>query len=150
MKQWESEDTMSNNRDIATILHLMEDSTSMGGIATPLAMMVDPEITTFKPNGGYEEPDNTGKFSAIEIRLAKRFVELVGGYDRAKTVISKVQECEECLGIDDESDQQEPQSEEDQIGQMAGMMPYSSDLPTGKNRNFSSLYNPSAMARPLS
>lgn len=93
-------------------------------------------------NGDYgEEPEG---YSESELKIAKRFVELIGGCDRARELLDKVAECEECLGLlDDEGSG----SDENTIQKMAVMMPLQPDLPTSvKNgMDLASLYNPSAV-----
>jgi hypothetical protein len=74
---------------------------------------------------GQEPRDEDDGYSSKELKLAKRFVELVGGADRAQALLDKVSECEECLDlIDDENcDDGSCSSDEDMIMQLAKMMP---------------------------
>lgn len=71
----------------------------------------------------------------IQLKIAKRFVELMGGADKARVAVDKVDECEECLGIidDDEDDAN--------IERMSDMIPNMPDLPTG----LSGMYNPTSI-----
>lgn len=86
-----------------------------------------------------EEPQEDEGFTEQELKLAKRFVELIGGTDRARYAIEKIDECDDCLDLIDD--------EEDQISSFADSMPDLPDLPTAlqNNLNLSSLYNPSAI-----
>ena len=96
-------------------------------------------------DGGYgrETSPEEPQFTDLELRIARRFLELVGGIERARDLISRCDECEECLGIidDDEMDQQT-------ISGVANMMPDEVDMPTN-SKDMSSLYNPSAIAGPM-
>ena len=83
---------------------------------------------------GFESPT----FNELELKLGKRFIELVGGTERACKLIKKCEECEECLDyISDDEDQ------EIEIGAMANSMPEDMDLPY---ENISPMYDPSAIA----
>lgn len=83
------------------------------------------------------ECDEEG-FNEPELRLAKRFIELVGGAERARELVEKVAECEECLGIVDDDD-------EDIIDHISSTMPTHADLPTGlyNGMGMAAQYNPS-------
>ncbi len=98
-------------------------------------------MISMSTNGEMEEDDSQG-FTEKELKLTKRFVELVGGADRARELLDKVDECEDCLGLIDD----EESSDDDIINHMAGLMPLSADLPTGISNSLgmSALYNPSA------
>jgi len=79
---------------------------------------------------GNEEPDG---FQEEELRMAKRFVELMGSAERAREAVDRVDQCEECLDlIDDDSS----------IEAIATMVPLSPDMPSGKAIEMSTLYNP--------
>jgi hypothetical protein len=114
----------------------------MGQQAMPPAEATAPEIDDGQcdPDNELEEPEGFGE---RHLKIAKRFIELMGGADRAREIIDKVDECEDCLQLidDDESDRRDVS----QIEQLAGLMPSLPDLPTGaKSMNMASLYNPSA------
>ncbi len=81
----------------------------------------------------YEEDKG---FSETQLKIAKRFIELMGSADKAREIVDKVDECQECLGIVDDH----AESDSSMIDQMAGMLPSSADLPMG----LSNLYNSSA------
>lgn len=144
--------TIRNPRDINLILSIMEDDmvpgrTPMGGGIMAQTSMAFPDNHSgdlLNPdNGGYgrdsspEEP----KFTDLELRLARRFMQLVGGIERARDLINRCDECEECLGLVDDDDEQT-------IDGVASMIPDEVDMPTMRN-DLSSLYNPSAIAGPM-
>ncbi len=88
--------------------------------------------------GGYCEDGDTN-FTEQHLRLAKRFIELMGGADRAREVLDKVDDCEDCLGLIDDN-QSAADSDSAAIEKMAGMLPNLPDLPMA----LSNLYNPGA------
>ena len=92
---------------------------------------------------GNDEPteDDELGFTSQQLKIAKRFVELMGGADKARAAIDKVDECDECLDMVD--DDQEGDSEA--IERMAGMLPSQPDLPMA----LSNMYNPSAVGGPM-
>jgi hypothetical protein len=138
------------DKEIRIIMALLEDagmpgSTSvLSGAASAQNTMLDqPEQYVDTSNIGYgvgtepEEPE----FTDLEMRLAKRFLELIGGPERARDLINKCDECEDCLGLvggDDES----------QISSISELIPSEVDLPTPSRSDLSSLYNPNATAGP--
>jgi len=74
--------------------------------------------------GGEEEyeEEECEEFSAEELQLGERYVELAGGADRARELLDKVEECGECIGmVGDEGDQ---------IEGISDAMPGLPDLPT--------------------
>lgn len=82
-------------------------------------------------------------FSENDLKIAKRFVELVGGVDRARELLDKIDECEDCIGLVDDEGMEEHDSSE--ITKLAQMMPSMVDLPTAvKALDLSSLYNDGA------
>lgn len=101
---------------------------------------------------GYCDQNEQEGYTEEELKLAKRFSELVGGPDRAREILDKVADCEECLDlVDDEPEEGSSGfgSDEEAITHLASMMPDSPDLPTSfkNNMNLSSLYNPNPTAR---
>jgi hypothetical protein len=83
------------------------------------------------------EQDEEEGFTTQQLKIAKRFVELVGGAEKARALVDKVDECNECLDlIDDPSEA----SDASAIQKLAGAMPGLPDLPM----ELSGLYNPSA------
>jgi hypothetical protein len=97
--------------------------------------------------GGLEEEEPEG-FTSKELKIAKRFVELMGGADRARDALDKVDECMECLDIIDDKPQDEEGMDASMIERLAGLMPMLPDLPTSaKNKmDLSTLYNPNAVS----
>jgi len=145
-------ESMNLNLEITRIAQLLEDippsgvtSHLTGGSTAQIAMMVPPDVTTLvtEPHGygdstEPEEPD----FSELELRLAHRFIELVRGAERARGLINKCDECEDCLGLVDDD-------EADSIEAMASVIPSDVDLPTTRGMDISSLYNPNAVVGPF-
>lgn len=137
------------------IADMMEDmptpgntSVLSGGTTAQVAMTVLPtdsaEETGVEDESGYATAGEPDKFTEEELRITKRFLEIMGSADRAREAVTKVDECEDCLGLI------QPEDEEcasgDVISQMADVMPTSPELPTGTRRvmDLASLYNPSA------
>jgi hypothetical protein len=52
----------------------------------------------------YDDQDEEG-FTDDELKLAKRFIELVGSPERAVELLDRVGDCEECLGMIDDEEQ---------------------------------------------
>lgn len=95
-------------------------------------------VAGFLSEPSYENHDeDEGHFNATQLKIAKRFVELMGGADKARAAIDKVDECEDCLDLIDD-DRMRADSESSMISKMAGMLPGTPDLPMG----LSNLYNP--------
>ncbi len=132
----------------------MVESPSMTGMSSMMGggsaatrddgMLDDTESTTVilsEPECGSD--DEEGNLNEFQLRVAKRFIDLMGGADRAHAAIDKVDECEDCLGlIDDEDDDDQIRSDHDSsmIEKISGMLPGLPDLPM----ELSNLYNPSA------
>lgn len=135
---------MRNQRPASIAHHIAnmmaEDFTDMGISASqPVDTLNQMSCTT--PDMSYTE-DNTDndEFTADELKIAKRFIELIGDVDRARDIIDRVDECQDCLGlIDDEY------SDDETIEMISDMVPDSLDLPTNKAIEITSLYNPGAM-----
>lgn len=152
---------MARREEMKMILALMEDfptgSTSIltGGSMAQDEEQIQDEMLIQGHYAGQNEnspmSQNGTNFTALELRLATRFAELVGGAERAKELLEKVQDCQQCLGVDE----QLAQLDSDRIYAMADMIPQNVDLPTARAAGrpttaseFSSLYNPSADMRP--
>ena len=134
---------MKLNEEMSLLNSLLENMEPQTSPTGQMTMMVSPETTTFvsNPHEYNDADDDEQTFSDLELRLAKRFIELIGNAEKARDLINKCDECEECLGIIDDND-------EDTISDVASMMPYDKDLPTSRNIDLSSLYNPNATAGP--
>lgn len=117
-------------------------STMMGGgsASTPddSTLDVDGESTTVILSEP-EEAEDDGHFNPTQLKIAKRFIDLMGGADKARAAIDKVDEGEEFLGLIDDDDVRQD-SDSSMISQMAGMLPGTPDLPM----ELSNLYNPAA------
>jgi hypothetical protein len=75
--------------------------------------------------------------SPVDLRLAKRFIELVGSPERAHELIDKCSNCLTVLGVDDET------NDAQQVEQIASMTPDSPDQPAGfANNNMAAMYDP--------
>ena len=73
----------------------------------------------------YEEEEGREEFSAEELKLGERYINLAGGADRARELLDTVEECGECVGLaGDERD------ERDEIEGISDAMPGLPDLPT--------------------
>lgn len=111
------------------------------GSSTAQTIMVPPDTHTVfsEPSGyGVETEPEEPQFTDLELKLAKRFLELIGGPERARDLINKCDECQECLGLVGDDD-------ENTITSISQNIPSDVDLPT---QNSSSLYNPSASVGP--
>ncbi len=134
----------------ALIAALMEDvgkTETLSGAAAAqnemtLPFATDLNFVDIHKGDGQEddyETQNEEQYSEKELKITKRFIEIVGGADRARELLDKVDECEDCLGLVDEED-----DDESIIQQIADAAPEVPDFPTSiKNMGISTLYNPS-------
>lgn len=123
----------------------MVESPSMTGMSTLMgggsamtrddSTLDDIESTTVMTEPDCEEDG----FTATQLRIAKRFIELMGGADKARAAVDKVDEGEEFLGLIDD-DRVRNDSDVSAISKIAGMLPGTPDLPM----ELSNLYNPAA------
>lgn len=137
--------------DIGLICSIMESEMMPG--KTPMAGALMAQTSMSYPdnhedllnpdNGSYgrETQPEENKFTDLELRIGRRFLELVGGIERARDLVNRCDECEECLGLVDDDD-------EETINGVASMIPDEVDMPT-KQQDISTLYNPSAIAGPM-
>lgn len=121
------------------------ESPSMTGMSTMTGSASIPQDSNLDVDGDAEtrmltepEPPSDEEFTEQELKIAKRFVELMGSADKARAAVDKVDEYQECLGLLDDEDEQERDG--NTIEKLAGMMPGLPDLPM----ELSGLYNPSA------
>jgi len=149
---------MANSQEMRMILSLIEDIGTSGttSILSGASMaQSESEIEDYDQmayaSQNSEEASSTSDFSALELRLATRFIELVGGPRRVKELLEKIDECQRCLGVDEQLEQ----LDSERINALADMVPNSSDLPTSRasmryspSESFASLYNPNADMRP--
>lgn len=91
-------------------------------------------------NDEYGRTDD--EFTDDELRLAKQFIDSIGSVDRASELLSKVESCEDCLGLVGDDD-------DDIINDIATMIPSDVDMPNSiHNMNhLGAMYNSSAMTR---
>ena len=61
-----------------------------------------------------------------ELKLAKKFISMVGGGERAQKIMDKAYECEDCLGMLDSEDE-----DMQVISQISSMIPTEVDMPMG-------------------
>lgn len=92
----------------------------------------------------YVDTDDGDQYSDLELKLTKRYLELIGGAERARDLINKCDECMECLGLIDDT-----MSDEATIQQVSEYIPQDVDYPTNNKMNLSALYNPSAVIGPF-
>jgi len=106
------------------ISDLMEDSnqaSSMSGgvMSQEISPLLTINQTPYQDDSQHDEDC----FSDEELKMAKKFIEFFGGdSDRAREIIDKASDCEECLGMID--------NEEEDISMMAATMPETPDMPT--------------------
>jgi hypothetical protein len=107
----------------------------------------DVSVVSVQDNDDLE--DDSEGYTAQELKLAKRFIELVGSADRARELVDKVDDCEDCLQLID--DRESERRDLSQIEKMAGLLPDLPDLPmaTRAVTDLSTLYNPSAVSGTL-
>lgn len=111
-----------------------------------MSMPMGTEVDIVAVQGCDELEDEPEGYTERELKLAKRFIELVGGADRARELLDKVDECEECLDLVDDEEAEDP--DVSAIQKIAGMVPMLPDLPTSAKNgmDLSTLYNPSAVS----
>lgn len=61
-----------------------------------------------------------------ELNLAKKFITMLGGVERAQKVMDKAAECEDCLGMVDTDEQ-----DEQMIAHISSFIPSDVDMPMG-------------------
>jgi hypothetical protein len=102
-----------------------------------------PPIGQMGPGGGTGEvggmaiavgqaTDENGEeeFTDKEMKMAKRFIELCGSADRVQELLDKALECEDCLGMIDDEEQ-----DATIIAQIGEVIPSEVDMPTATNYN---------------
>lgn len=113
--------------EIQAIVQLMnETDTSMMGLGGMNAIQDSSRLMTINqtPGSVYQDQEaDDSNFSQDELKLAKKFVDLIGCVDRARDLVDKVSECEDCLDMDDSDD-------EVAIDIIGASMPDTPDMPT--------------------
>ncbi len=105
----------------------------------------DPSVSVLQIQSDDEsECDEQEGYTSKELKIAKKFIELMGSADRAREILDKVDDCLECLDIVDE----QPADDASAIEKMAGLMPMLPDLPMAAKAamDLSTLYNPNAVS----
>lgn len=123
---------------------------SMADDANTLGDSMDGEMTEVLAVGSDQQQDDSeDEFSEKDLKIAKRFIELMGGADRARAAVDKVDEGQEFLGLLDDEECENGGCDDGDAGmiaKLAGLLPSMPDLPTGKqSMDVSSLYNPNAV-----
>jgi hypothetical protein len=113
---------MSGN---AAMTHPSDDSSTISG--------------GFDDCGGCEEEDITEE----ELRLAKRYIDIMGSPERAQEALQRVLECEDCLGILDDDQGRESEI----IGAIAAATPDDVDMPAEIPVDVSKIYDVSKLRR---
>lgn len=136
---------MARNRHIdviRSIVNLMEDEGAMGNSpydeANPMATgELDIMAVQSVEPACDEEPDNE-HFTDDELLLGRKFIEKIGSAERVRSLIDKVDEYAEGLGILDTDEDRDA----DMINQISDATPDFSDFPT-RAMQMATLYNPS-------
>lgn len=74
----------------------------------------------------FETGEDEQQFTEEELQMAKRFLEAVGGADRARELLDKVVSCEDCLGLISDEDE----DEELDIQRISDAMPEDVSMPS--------------------
>lgn len=118
--------TVKKESDQDYMAAMMEEPLAGAGMAQgAMAMPASNPMVMGMEFGGEEEYEEEvcEEFSAEELKLGERYIELAGGADRARELLDKVEECGECVGLAGD--------EGDEIEGISDTMPGSPDLPTG-------------------
>jgi hypothetical protein len=78
-------------------------------------------------------------YTEKEVKLTRRYIQLLGGGERARDLLEKVISADNIIGVE-EPEQHQENREKNQIDQIAMMVPSEVDTPT----DFSSRFNPSS------
>jgi hypothetical protein len=101
------------------------DDTEVSGV---MEVFTDSVPDDLKDDRGEE------KLTAEQLKIAKRFLDLMGSVEKAQEALDKVSECEDVLRkVDDEEFEER---ETDQIAGMAHLIPDLPDLPGGVGMGF--------------
>jgi hypothetical protein len=146
---------MTLNQDMADILLLLGEDILPPGSSSTLTGANTAQIASSMPDVSMRETDyivapeasdmeDGDQYSALELKLTKRYIELIGGAERARDLINKCDECMECLGVLDDT----TQTDVDTIQKVSEYMPQDVDFPTNNKMDLATLYNPNAVIGP--
>jgi len=129
--------TVKKESDQDHMAAMMEDPLGGAGMAQGAMSAMQTDMPMPNPIGiefggeggeGEDEGEVCEEFSAEELKLGERYIELAGGVDRARELLDKVEECGECVGLADD--------ESDEIEGISDAMPGLPDLPTDHFNGF--------------
>lgn len=101
------------------------DNEAMSMMPSDQAPELDMSLGRNEENCGFTEEDYA---------IAKEFVEQIGGAERARELIDKLDDCYECLDL--------VPAEQEQIDDIAAHMPDEVDFPTSRQVTISSMFDP--------
>ena len=139
-----------SNNSIKQILRLMTEDQTIGGSTSNLsgAKYAQDAQSAYQDMGhntlnGFNSEENQfedlsvgEKYTEREVKIAKRFIALSGGSERARDLLEKTIQADQLLGISDSEEQQD----RNDIEQIASVIPDQADFPT----DYSSRFNPSS------
>jgi len=139
-----------SNKSIQKILYLMNENSMIGG-STPnltgaayaqegsIPSMGQNIMQGFNSGEPIDELEINETYTEKEVKLTRRYIQLLGGGERARDLLEKVISADNIIGVE-EPEQQQENREKNQIDQIAMMVPSEVDTPT----DFSSRFNPSS------
>ncbi len=147
---------MTLNKDMADILLLLGEEILPPGSSPTLSGANTAQIASSMPDISMRESDyivapesqdteDGDQYSELELKLTKRYIELIGGAERARDLINKCDECMECLGMLDGTSE----TDMDTIKKVSEYMPQDVDYPTNNKMDLATLYNPNAVIGPF-
>lgn len=139
-----------SNKSIQQILYLMNENSMVGGATANLSgaayaqeasfpSMGQNIMQGFNSEGPIEELEVNESYTEKEVKIARRFIKLLGGDERARDLLEKVISADSIIGVE-EPEQAQEDHEKSQIDQIATMVPNDVDMPT----DYSSRFNPSS------
>ena len=140
----------SSQQDINRILRLMNEDMNVPGSTQNLSgakYAQEAEMNELGTNilPGFNTEMNSTEdltvgetFSDREVKIGKRFIELLGGHNRARDLLDKIIQSDQIFGITDD------QQDAAQIGQIADDTPDHPDFASDFTPNFSARFDPSS------
>lgn len=139
-----------SNKSIQKILYLMNENSTIGGATANLSgaayaqeasfpSMGQSIMQGFNDEGQIDELEVNESYTEKEVKIARRFIKLLGGSERARDLLEKVISADSIIGIE-EPEQYQEDREKSQIDQIAMMVPSEVDTPT----DYSARFNPSS------